>query len=58
MEIVLLRHVRHARAVMHAGIASQRFPLKSVARKIFSASPTYAQPAILRMWQEACAKKK
>ena len=23
------RHVRHARAVMHAGIANQRFPLKS-----------------------------
>ena len=25
------RHVRHARAVMHAGIANQRFPLKSAA---------------------------
>ena len=25
------RHVRHARAVMHVGIANQRFPLKSAA---------------------------
>ena len=25
------RHVRHARAVMHAGIANYRFPLKSAA---------------------------
>ena len=27
------RHVRHARAVMHVGIASQQFPLKSEAEK-------------------------
>ena len=27
------RHVRHARAVMHTGIANQRFPLESMARE-------------------------
>ena len=38
------------RAVMHARIANQRFPLKSVAGKTFPALPAYAQPAILRIW--------
>ena len=33
-----------------AGIANQRFPLKSVAGKTFSAFPVRAQPAILRIW--------
>ena len=47
------RHVRDARAVMHAGIANQQFPLKSVAGKTFPAFPAHAQPAILRIWQEA-----
>ena len=27
------RHVRHARAVMHTGIANYRFPMKSLAGK-------------------------
>ena len=39
-----------ARAVMHAGILNQRFPLKSVAGKTLSAFPAHAQPAILRIW--------
>ena len=39
-----------ARAVMHAGIANQRFPLKSVAGKMFPASPAHVQTAILRIW--------
>ena len=33
------RHVRHARAVMHAGIANQRFPLKSAAGENVSSIP-------------------
>ena len=36
------------RAVMHAGIANWRFPLKSVAGKTFPAFPAHAQPAIVR----------
>ena len=44
------RHVRDARAVMHAGIANWRFPLTSVAGKTFPAFPAHAQPAILRIW--------
>ena len=47
------RHVRHARAVMHAGIANWWFPLKSVAGKMFPAFTAHAQPTILRIWQEA-----
>ena len=43
-------HVRDARAVMHAGIANYRFPLKLVAWNTFSAFPAYAQPAILGIW--------
>ena len=39
--------------VMHAGIANLRFPLMSVAGKTFPAFPVHAQPAILRIWQEA-----
>ena len=39
-----------ARAVMHVGIANQRFPLKSVARKTFPTFPAHAQPALLRIW--------
>ena len=39
------RHVRHARAVMHVGIANPR--------KTFPAFPAHAQPAILRISQEA-----
>ena len=42
-----------ARAVMHAGVANWRFPLKSVAGKTFPAFPAHAQHAILRIWQEA-----
>ena len=42
----------HARAVMPAGIANQRFPLKSVVEKTFPAFPTHAQPAIVRILQE------
>ena len=49
------RHAsRHARAVMHVGIANNLwFPLKSVAGKTFSAFPAHAQPTLLRIWQEA-----
>ena len=42
-----LRHVRDARAVMHAGIANLQFPLKSVSGKTFPALPVHALPAIL-----------
>ena len=42
------RHVRHARAVMHVGIANL-----AVAGKTFPAFPAFAQPASLRVWQEA-----
>ena len=44
---------RDARAVMHAGIANWRFPLKSVAGKTFPTFPVHAQPAILRIWLDA-----
>ena len=44
------RHVRAARAVMHAGIANWWVPLKSVAGKTFQAFPAHVQPAILRIW--------
>ena len=40
---------------MHAGVANKRFPFKSVAGKTFPAFPVHAQPAILRLWQEAHA---
>ena len=43
----------HARALMHAGIANLRFPLKAVAGETLPAFPAHAQPAILRIWQEA-----
>ena len=39
-----------ATADMYVGIANQRFPLKSVARKTFPAFPVHTQPAILRIW--------
>ena len=42
------RHVRHARAVMHVGIANPR-----CAGKTFPALLAHVQPAILRIWQEA-----
>ena len=48
-------HVRDARTVLHAGIANQRFALKSMAGKTFPAFPAHAHPAILRIWQEAHA---
>ena len=47
------RHVRDARAVMHAGIANYWFPLKSVAGKTFPTFPAHAQPTLSRIWQEA-----
>ena len=47
------RHVPDARAVMYAGSANQLFPLKLVVGKTFSAFQAHAQPAILRLWQEA-----
>ena len=47
------RHEHHARVVEHFGIANLRFPLKSVAGKKFPAFPAHAQPALLRIWQEA-----
>ena len=40
------RHVRHACAVMHVGIANWRFPLKSVAGKTFPTFPVHAQPTM------------
>ena len=45
--------MRHARAMMHVGIANLRFSLKSGAGKTFPALPAHAQPALLRIWQEA-----
>ena len=45
------RHVRYARAVMHVGITNPRFTLKLVSGK--TAFPAHAQPANLRIWQEA-----
>ena len=42
----------HARALVHAGIANSRFPLKSVAGKTFPAFPVHARPAILGIWLE------
>ena len=42
------RHVRHACAVMHVGIAKPRWRGKT-----FPAFPAYAQLVILRIWQEA-----
>ena len=41
--------MRDARAVMHAGIANQRFLLKLVAGKTFAEFPAHAQSAILRI---------
>ena len=41
--------VTGARAVMYAGIANKRFPLKSVAGEAFPAFPAYVQPAIRRI---------
>ena len=39
--------MRHARAVMHVGIANPRWREKS-----FPVIPALAQPTILRIWQE------
>ena len=47
-----ITHVRDARALIHAGIANLRFPLKSVAGKTFPAFPAHVQLAILRIWQD------
>ena len=43
------RHVRDARAMMHARVANQLFPLKSVAGETFPALPAHVQTAILRI---------
>ena len=43
----------HARAVIHAGIAVSRFPMKSVAGETFPAFPAHAWPAMFCIWQEA-----
>ena len=43
----------HVHAVMHAGIANQRFPFNSVVGKTFPAFPAHAQPVILRILYEA-----
>ena len=42
-----------SRAVMHAGIANQRLPLKAVAGKTSPTFPAHAQPVISRIWWEA-----
>ena len=42
--------MRDPRAVIHAGIANYRWPLKSVAGKTFPAFPVHAQSSILRIW--------
>ena len=42
-----------ARAVMHGGIANLRFPLNLMAGKTFTTFAAHAQPAIVRIWQEA-----
>ena len=44
------RHMHHARAVMHVGIADPRW-----LGKMFPAFPAHAHTAILRIWQEAHA---
>ena len=41
---------RASRTCRDAGIGSQRFPLKSVARKTFPAFSAHAQPTNLRIW--------
>ena len=41
------RHVRDARAIMHVGIANPLLREKNV-----PGIPAYAQPAVLRIWQE------
>ena len=43
---------------MHAGIANERFPLKSVVGKTFPALPAHAQPATIRIWQETHFQEK
>ena len=42
------RHVRHARDVMHDGIANPHWRGKT-----YPAFPAHAQPSILHIWQEA-----
>ena len=42
----LVSHERYTRAVMHAGMANWRFPLKSMAGKTFPAFPAHAERAI------------
>ena len=49
-EVVTTAMGGHARAVVHAGIANPRFPLKAVAGKTFPAFPAHAKPTILRIW--------
>ena len=44
------RHMRHARAVRHVGIANKRLPLKLVAGKTFPAFPANALHTTLRNW--------
>ena len=44
------QNVRHARAVMHAGIA---ISFEVGGGETFPVFPAQAQPAILRIWQEA-----
>ena len=44
------RYVRDAHAVMHAGIANWRFPLKSAVEKTFPAFPTHEQHPLLPIW--------
>ena len=44
------RHVRDARAVMHAGITNKRFPLKSVLEQRSQHSRRMRNPQFLHIW--------
>ena len=47
------RHVRDARAVMHAGIANYRFPLKSVLGENVPGIPGACATRNFTIWKEA-----
>ena len=49
------RHVRHAHAVMHAGIANWQFPLRSVTEKTFQACATHSSTYLVRGSYMTCS---
>ena len=52
---ITVRAWAHACAVMHAGIANSRFPLKLVAGKAFPTFPVHAHPTFLRTIAQSCS---